>query len=71
MGWYTASMSRESILIVVGILLMVSPFIGLPLSILMWFYLAFGLLIASIGASLRLRKKRRALVHEASQPVLS
>lgn len=64
-------MSRESILIVVGVLLMVSPFIGLPLSILMWFYLAFGLLIAGIGASLRLRKKRRALVHEAPQPVLS
>lgn len=64
-------MSRESILIVVGVLLMVSPFIGLPLSILMWFYLAFGLLIVGIGASLRLRKKRRTVVHEASQPVLS
>lgn len=71
MGWYTARMSRESILIVIGVLLMVSPFIGLPLSILMWFYLAFGLLIAGIGASLRLRKKRRAPAHEASHPVLS
>lgn len=64
-------MSRESILIVVGVLLMVSPFVGLPLAILMWFYLALGLLIALIGTSLRLRKKRRHTVHEASQTVLS
>lgn len=64
-------MSRESILIVVGMVLMVSPFVGLPLSILMWFYLALGLLIALIGTSLRLRKKRRNTVHEASQTVLS
>jgi hypothetical protein len=64
-------MSRESILVIVGILLMVSPFVGLPLSILMWLYLALGLLVSLIGVTLRLRKKRRASIHEASQPVLS
>lgn len=64
-------MSRESMLIIVGVLLMLSPFVGLPLAILMWFYLAGGLLVALIGVSLRLRRKRRQLVHESSQTALS
>ena len=64
-------MSRESMLIVIGALLMLSPFVGLPLSILMWFYLALGLLVSLVGLSLRLRKKRRQLAHEASHPALS
>ncbi|MEK7511148.1 MAG: hypothetical protein AAB582_02850 [Patescibacteria group bacterium] len=63
-------MSRESMLIIVGVLLMLSPFVGLPLAILMWFYLAGGLLIALIGVSLRMRRKRRPIVHEASQTAL-
>lgn len=54
---------------------MISPFTGLPLSILTWFYLALGLLVALIGVTLRIRRKRRAerasLSHEASQTVLS
>ena len=58
-------------LIIVGVLLMLSPFIGLPLAVLMWFYLAIGLLVALVGVSLRVRRKRRALAHEASQTVLS
>ncbi|MES2995165.1 MAG: hypothetical protein V4681_03985 [Patescibacteria group bacterium] len=68
-------MSRESLLIIIGALLMISPFTGLPLSILMWFYLALGLIVALIGVTLRIRRKRRAertsSIHEASQTVLS
>jgi len=58
-------------LVVIGVLLMVSPFTGIPLSALMWFYLTLGLLVTLIGVSLRLRKKRRSLVHESSQTVVS
>ena len=54
-------MSRESMLIVIGALLMLSPF----------FSLALGLLVSLVGLSLRLRKKRRQLAHEASHPALS
>lgn len=58
-------------LIVIGIVLALSPFSGFPLSWLMWFYLALGLLVAGIGISLRPKPVRRAEnVHEAS-PVLS
>lgn len=64
-------MSRESLLIIVGLLLMLSPFVGLPLALLMWFYLAVGLAVALVGASLRLRRKRKQLVHEASQAALT
>jgi hypothetical protein len=60
-------MTRESLLIAFGIILMASPFLGLPLSVLMWFYLAIGFLVALIGATLHLRRKRRHATHAASQ----
>lgn len=61
-------MSRESLLVVMGIILAVSPFSGFPLSWLMWFYLLIGLIIAGIAFSLR--RARSPQVHEAP-PVLS
>ncbi|HYF28811.1 MAG TPA: hypothetical protein VEA36_00395 [Candidatus Paceibacterota bacterium] len=64
-------MSRESLLMVLGILIVVSPFTGLPLSLLTWFYVAAGLLIAAIGFTLRLRRRRRAITHEAPPSALS
>lgn len=57
-------------LIAFGIILMASPFLGLPLSVLMWFYLAIGFLIALIGATLHLRRKRRSAIHAAAQTTL-
>lgn len=64
-------MTRESLLIAFGVILMASPFLGLPLAVLMWFYLAIGFLIALIGATLHLRRKRRSTIHAAPQPSLS
>ena len=68
-------MSRESMLIVVGVLIVLSPFSGIPLSLLTWFYLFVGLVTLMIGVSLRIARIRRAkkkLAHEASPaPVLS
>lgn len=63
-------MSRESLLIVVGIVVMASPFLGIPLALLMWFYLATGFIVAVIGATLRLKKRRREH-HEAPVPAVS
>lgn len=66
-------MSRESMLIVVGTLMILSPFAGFPLALLTWFYLFAGLLTVLIGVSFRLarRKRARKIAHEASAPVLS
>ena len=68
-------MSRESMLIVLGALVVLSPFSGFPLAWLTWFYLFAGLLTAAIGATLRLRRIRRArkaaMSHEAPTPAIS
>ncbi|HEX5774771.1 MAG TPA: hypothetical protein VFY28_02330 [Candidatus Paceibacterota bacterium] len=66
-------MSRESMLILSGVLVMLSPFSGFPLSLLTWFYLFVGLVVTLIGVSFRLLRRRRSRkhAHEASAPVLS
>lgn len=42
-------MSRESVLIVVGILVAISPFSGLPVSWLVWILPIMGAIVAVIG----------------------
>lgn len=56
-------MTREGTLIMLGILVAVLPFIGLPLSLLHWLIPIVGLLISVVGLSLR--KKR--LMQSAEQ----
>lgn len=46
-------MTRESFLILLGILVVLSPFAGLPLSILSWILPVLGLLIVLIGVLYR------------------
>ena len=53
-------MSRERLLIAIGLLVMLAPFVGLPLSILRWFFLGIGLAVVLIGISYAVRKKRIA-----------
>lgn len=48
-------MKRESILIVLGIIIMLSPWAGIPLSILRWILLILGLAILFIGFTMRRR----------------
>ncbi|MDB5245583.1 MAG: hypothetical protein JWN90_688 [Parcubacteria group bacterium] len=48
-------MSRESILMILGILIAISPWSGLPLSILAWILPLLGLATAFIGFTLRTR----------------
>ena len=60
-------MSREPILVCLGILVAIAPFSGLPLSWLSISLPLLGLLIAFIGTTLVLRKNRIATIsHEPS-----
>jgi hypothetical protein len=51
-------MPRESILILLGVFIALSPFVGLPYSWLMWFVLVLGLLVIAQGISLRAKKQK-------------
>lgn len=52
-------MSRVSTLILLGVLIALSPFLGLPLSILMWVLPILGLMVLLTGVSLRARRVRK------------
>lgn len=63
-------MSREPILILLGTLIAISPFIGMPPSWFAFFLPIAGLLVAVIGFTLNKRKKQLAsLPHETSSTV--
>ena len=51
-------MSRGTILAILGALVALSPFAGLPLAILGWILPPLGLLVLVIGLSLRTRRER-------------
>lgn len=50
-------MKRESLLIVVGVLLILSPFLGLPYTWLMVIVPILALVVVGIGVSMRLPKR--------------
>lgn len=65
-------MSRETLLIVLGALVLVAPFSGLPMSWLMVLLPVCGSVTLGIGVSLRARRSRAATSsHEASLSVSS
>lgn len=51
-------MSRESVLILVGALVILSPFVGLPLQVLAWVLPVLGLVVVGIGIALRSRRRK-------------
>lgn len=59
-------MSRSSLLILLGILVFLAPFSGLPMSLLIWILPVLGLSIGLIGVSLRPRPVART--HDAREP---
>lgn len=63
---YTHLMHRESILIALGALIAVSPYLGLPYAWLMFVLPVLGLLVLATGLSMRMR--RRAQEKEAVHP---
>ena len=59
-------MSRESTLILLGSIVLLSPFAGLPISLLSWLLPVLGLITLGIGISLRAERRKAAPSHEAS-----
>lgn len=52
-------MHRESILIALGVLIAVSPYLGLPYAWLMFMLPIFGFIVLAIGLSLQMRRRAR------------
>lgn len=52
-------MSRDRLLIIFGLLVLASPFVGLPLSVLSWVLPVLGASVALIGLSYVMRKKNQ------------
>lgn len=69
-------MSREGIIMVLAVVVMVSPFVGLPYAWLLWVLPSIGFVICALALSLRVRRQRaRAVVvtpqsHEQEPPSL-
>lgn len=57
-------MSREHILVILGAVVLIAPFVGLPLSWLSLVLPVLGLLTLAIGVSLVMRRTRTALHEE-------
>ncbi len=55
---YTPLMSRTGTLILVGILTIVTPYSGLPVSVRSMLSIAFGAVVVSIGLSLRAKEAK-------------
>lgn len=67
-------MSRESLLILLGVLVALSPFLGIPLSLLAWILPVLGLVTLGIGVSLRAERTRGIRLnssHETSTSLVS
>lgn len=62
-------MSREPILSVLGVLVIIAPFAGLPLSWLSVFLPVIGILILLIGVTLTVRKRDARLLTHADTPI--
>lgn len=50
-------MSRETILVLAGLLVALSPFVGLPLRILAWALPVLGVIVIVIALTLRSRRR--------------
>ncbi|MDB5266094.1 MAG: hypothetical protein JWM39_807 [Parcubacteria group bacterium] len=64
-------MTRERLLMLLGILILVSPFVGLPLTILTWILPVLGGLTFGIGASYVMRKRNEMNERVQRSPELS
>jgi cytochrome c-type biogenesis protein CcmH/NrfF len=60
-------MSRERLLMLIGIFVLVSPFVGLPLTILTWILPVLGGITLGIGASYAMRKRQRSNLEQHAQ----
>ena len=61
-------MSREGLLIFLGILIFLIPFSGLPFSWLSWILSLLGIIVGIIGFSLRAKRASPPPPHEETPP---
>ena len=64
-------MKRESILIILGVIILLAPFSGLPQAWLEFLLPALGLFVGGVGFSLRSRNKHLILVPQNNIPETS
>ncbi len=64
-------MSRERLLMLLGILVVLSPFVGLPLAILTWILPVLGASVLAIGASFAMRKRSMLMAQQTNVPEIS
>ena len=61
-------MTRETVLMILGALVFISPWIGIPMAWLQWALLVLGLAIIAIGITLRRRMHEDELPPAATPP---
>lgn len=66
---YTPNMSHESTILLIGILITLSPFLGLPYSWLMVVVPILGIMTAVLSIIIRARSMREPQAQEATVPV--
>ncbi len=69
MAYYT-SMSLSRILIALGILIALAPFLGIPLSMLRWVLPFIGVVVMFIGYTLRAPKKKDSESIPSTEPII-
>ena len=60
-------MSRESIVFILGILVVIVPYLGVPEQWKLYFFVAAGVLLMVIGYSLRRASYLRSLEHQEGE----
>jgi len=61
-------MTRETVLMILGALVFLSPWVGIPMMWLQWILLVLGLAIIAIGVTLRRRMHQDELPPAAPSP---
>lgn len=59
-------MTRESVLIALGVVIALTPYLGLPLTLLSILLPVLGLVVAAIGVTQRARRNHTGEVHEVA-----
>lgn len=62
-------MKREKVLIVLGVLVLLSPWSGLPLTWLTWILLIIGAAVSAIGYSLWRKNRTERITSEPPRPL--
>jgi hypothetical protein len=62
-------MTREHVLIVLGALILLSPWSGIPMAWLEWAYLLIGIAVIGIAFMIRNRPGRTTLIPSSMAPV--